>query len=107
MASKLLGVSTKVANNGRNLIYTCPTGKSSVIFNGTISNTDINYGQITCTLEVERSGVFTNIGKDIFVPYGLSIIIPKIVLGAGNKLHATISVANTVDINLSVVEKDA
>lgn len=107
MASQIIGVSTKVVNNGRNIVYTCPTGKTSIIFHGTLANTDINYGQVTCTLEVERSGVFTVIGKDIFVPYGLSIIIPKIVLGAGNKLHATISVANTVDINLSVVEKDA
>jgi hypothetical protein len=105
--TKLVNAYATPADTTRTLIYTPDIlADSTVIHAGTLSNIDdLNKQPHMVTLEVEvSSGVFKKIGNEIIVEYGISVAVPKINLGFGQTLWATLSQGNTVDIFLNVLQ---
>lgn len=105
MAISLNQSISSLSTAGR-IVYTCPTGKGAIIFDGTISNKDstTKQGQLV-TVEIQKTtGTIYTLVKDMIIPYGISIRVPKYTLLTGDKLLMTASSSN-VDVILSIAEK--
>lgn len=90
----------------RTIGYTCPAGKSSIVFDGTLSNKDVTKKSHLATVEIQKSGgQYFVLVKDVVIPYGISIRIPKYALAVGDKLIFTADASNAVDAVFSVAEK--
>lgn len=90
----------------RTVGYTCPAGKSAIVFDGTLSNKDATRKGHLVTVETQTSGgSYFILVKDVIVPYGISIRIPKYTLSAGDKLVFTADQTNMVDAVISIAEK--
>ena len=87
-------------------VYTVPTGKTTVIIGGVVSNTDSST-TINATISVNDGSNEINLtGADTPIPSGtaLSFIDGKVVLQAGDIVKAKGSVASKLDIMLSIME---
>lgn len=108
MALSLLAAKTKVTvANSRALLYRCPVGKTATVWSGTITNVDevLRKGYLI-SLEVQGTdSLYTYKGKDIIVPYGLSIGVPKIQLVAGESIFLTANEANVIHVDVAIAEK--
>ena len=90
----------------RTVGYTCPAGKSAIVFDGTLSNKDATRKGHLVTVETQTSGgSYFVLVKDVVVPYGIAIRIPKYTLSAGDKIVFTADEASSVDVVMSVAEK--
>ena len=90
----------------RTVGYTCPAGKSAIVFDGTLSNKDATRKGHLVTVETQTSGgSYFVLVKDVIVPYGISVRIPKYTLAAGDKIVFTADFASTVDVVMSIAEK--
>lgn len=90
----------------RTVGYTCPAGKSAIVFDGTLSNKDATRKGHLVTVETQTSGgSYFVLVKDVIVPYGISIRIPKYTLAAGDKIVFTADAASVVDAVISIAEK--
>jgi len=86
-------------------VYTVPGSTTTVIIGGVVSNT----GTGTVNVEVAVNDGTNDInltGKDTPIPAGtaLSFIDGKVVLQAGDVIKAKGSVANELDVMLSIME---
>lgn len=107
MALILTNATSSPSATTRTLVYTAPTGVTATIFDGTISNKDdTNKLMHYVTVELEDSGVFTSLGKNVAIPYGVSPQFPKLVVKPGQKLHITIDTADTIDFVVSIAERN-
>jgi len=87
------------------LIYTVPASTTTVMIGGVLSNT----GSATANIAVVTNDGTNDInltGADTPIPSGtaLSFIDGKVVLEAGDTIRASSSVANAVDVHLSIME---
>lgn len=91
----------------RTLLYTCPSGTQAVIFSGTVSNIDGSHLDQSLTIEALKvdGTTYIMVGNAIIVPFGSSLILPKIALLAGEKLYLTGSTAGSLTARASIVEK--
>lgn len=83
-------------------------GVTAIVFSGTASNVDAtNKATHTVTFEILRSDgtTYVNYFPVIPLPYGGVSDVPKVVLGAGEKLVATADTASVINVSLSVVER--
>lgn len=106
MALALNNAPIVITTTARTQVYAAATGVTATIFDGTIANVDITKVTHYITVELEGpAGVFTTLGKDVAVPYGVAPRLPKIVVKPTQKLHVTADAANAIHVNLSVAEK--
>lgn len=91
----------------RTPLITAAALKQTIVITGTVSNLDTaNKASHFVTIEVQTGGTYRVIVKDAPVPYGGTLILPKIVLAAGDILHMTANLANMLEGYVSYVEKD-
>lgn len=86
--------------------YTVPVSTTLTLIGLTASNITNQPVNVTATLR--NSGVDTHIVKDAQIPVGSSIVIvggnQKIVLQSGDSIMINSSVANSIDVIMSVLE---
>lgn len=81
--------------------------KQTIVITGSVSNIDTaNKASHFVTIEVQTGATYRTIVKDAPIPYGGTLLLPKIVLGAGDILHMTASMVNMLEGYVSYVEKD-
>lgn len=106
MALNLTNSPVSPSTTARTQVYVAPTGVTGTVFDGTVSNTDTtNKAVHYVTFELEDTGVFRTLVRDMAVPYGVSPRFPKVVVKPGQKIHVTIDQANTIDVLLSIAER--
>lgn len=97
-------VQKKITNDLQTL-YTTPEGMTTVVFSGTFSNLDEeNVAFINLTLTVAE--VTTFVLKNIPLPMGSSLVVPKVVVPARAYIQAStdINTASKIDLTLSILE---
>lgn len=96
-----------LASTSRTLLYTCPALTQAVVFSGTSANVDnTNMQEHWVTYEVQKVDTsYVLVLNKIAIPYGNSLLVPKISLVAGEKIYVTTDTANMVQARLSIVEK--
>jgi len=89
-------------------VYTVPTGKTTVVIGGVVSNIDSS-NTVNATITVNDGTNEINLtGEDTPIPSGtaLSFIDGKVVLQTGDVLKAKGSIASKLDVMLSIMEID-
>lgn len=106
MAINFTAADVKIEST-RTLAYTCPGGKVGIVFSGVIPNVDSVIKQDRfLTVEVQKLDLsYISIFKDIPVPYGNSLALPKIVLTPGEKLYLTADASNVLQSRISIAER--
>lgn len=95
------------ANTTSTPIYIAPANTTSIVFSGTICNTsDADAGTVNLVL-MKSNNTSTYILKNVELPYGSTLQIPKIVLEAGDRILASTdeSIEDYVDITLNIYER--
>lgn len=105
MASTLKETGTMLAAT-RTVVLTAPAAKQTIVVSGTVANVNASRATYFVTIEVGSGATYRTIIKDAPVPYGGSLIVPKIILTAGKTLNMTASAAASLDAHISYVEKD-
>lgn len=106
MASELLQASKDILVT-RTPLIDATAGKQTIVITGTVSNIDTaNKATHFVTIEVTTGAVNRVILKDAPIAYGGSLILPKIVLVAGDILNMTASLDGVLEGYVSYVEKD-
>lgn len=106
MASALKKV-TAALGVARTSVLTAAAAKQTIVINGLVSNNDsANKGTHFVTVEVQTGATYRSLGRDLPIPYGGSLELPKIVLADGDVLHMTASAASVLEAYVSYVEKD-
>jgi hypothetical protein len=106
MASTLLQASAAILAT-RTTLLTATAAKQTIVITGTVSNVDTaNKATHFVTIEVQTGGTYRVLLKDAPVPYGGSLILPKIVMEAADVLHLTGSLVSVLEGYISYVEKD-
>ena len=88
-------------------IYIAPANTASIVFSGTLCNTtDSDTGTVSLSL-VKANSDSSFILKDVELPYGSSIQIPKVVLEAGDRITASTdaTLSGYVDVTLNIYER--
>ena len=88
-------------------IYLAPANTTAIIFSGTICNTsDADTGTVNLVLTKANSDS-SYILKNVELPYGSTIQIPKIVLESGDRILASTDedLSDYVDITLNIYER--
>ena len=97
------------ANTSRTLIYgPVPSGKTALIFAGTITNDDrIGKSPHTATLECrDNNNYYTPLLTDIKIPYGNTSKVPKKVLLTGESIYASADSAGVIAVSLEILLQD-
>lgn len=110
MAEVFNRVSTELTTSAITDVYTAPAadaGDRAVILGCVAANVN-GAGGVTVTIDITNAGLTkqSSIAKDIVVPSGSSLefVANKLVLKQGEKLRATASSANSIDITISALE---
>lgn len=88
-------------------VYIAPANTSSIVFSGTICNTsDATTGTVDLIL-TKSNNTSSYILKNIELPYGSTIQVPKIVLEAGDRILASTdeNLEDYVDVTLNIYER--
>ena len=87
-------------------VYTVPSTATAVVIGGVVANTDTSSTVYTTILVNDGTNEINLTGTDTPIPAGtaLSFIDGKVVLEAGDVVKAKGSVANTLDVILSIME---
>ena len=97
-----------LATTSRTLVYTCPASTQAVVFSGTLANIDTtNKQEQSVIVEIQKvDTTYILVLNNVPVPYGNSLLIPKIALIAGESIYVTCSSGvNLIEARLSIVEK--
>lgn len=106
MASSLLKATSALLAT-RTTLITATAAKQTIVITGTVGNIDTtNKATHFVTIEVQTGATYIVLLKDAPVPYGGSLVLPKIVLVAGDVLHMTASQVSVLEGYVSYVEKD-
>lgn len=105
MAATLKRASANVLTT-RTLVMTASAGLQTIIVGGTVANIDATEAYHGVTIEVQKvDSTYVTLVKNSPVAVGGSLILPKTVLEAGDKLYMTADVAGMVVTHVSYVEK--
>lgn len=105
MAASLKKASALIGNT-RTLVLTATAGIQTIIIGGTISNIDATEAYHGVTVEVQAlDSNYTVLVKNAPVSVGGSLILPKFVLGPGEKIYMTADAASFIQAYVSYVEK--
>ncbi len=105
MAASLKRVSANIATT-RTLVMTATAGIQTIVIGGTVSNTDATQAYHGVTIEIQDlSSNYVNLVTLAPIAYSGSLVLPKFVLGPGEKLYMTADAATFVQANVSYVEK--
>lgn len=90
----------------RQLAYTAPSVLQTVSYSGLATNIDtVSKVQHTVTIEVQKvDTTYFDIVRDVPIPYGSTLKLPKFSLATGEKIYITCDVANIVQGTFSVLE---
>ncbi len=82
---------TPSSANTRALLYTAPSGSTSIVFSGTVSNIDSTLKtDHMVTVEIKKTDLsYKSILKEVPIAYGGSLPLPKTILTAGEALWVT------------------
>lgn len=105
MAASLKKASANIGTT-RTLVMTATAGIQTIIIGGTVSNTDATEAYHGVTVEVQAlDSSYAVLVKNAPVSVGGSLILPKFVLGPGEKLYMTTDTVSVVQAYVSYVEK--
>ena len=106
MASTILKSAADLTT-ARVAVVTAAANKQTIVITGTVSNLDTaNKASHFVTIEIQTGGTYRVILKDAPVPYGGSLILPKIAMVSGDVMHMTASANSVMQGYISYVEKD-
>lgn len=105
MAASLKKASAAIGNT-RTLVLTGTSGVQTIIIGGTIANTDATEAYHGVTVEVQSvDNSYTVLVKNAPISVGGSLLLPKFVLGPGEKIYMTADAATFIQAHISYVEK--
>lgn len=89
--------------------YQCPTSNAanrSVVLSCMVANVSGSNASITITITDSANTVIARLASGIIVPIGasLEVIANKVVLKQGEKLRATASAGNALEVTVSALE---
>lgn len=95
----------KVTNVLAQVYGPVPVGTMVIAFHGTASNIDnTNKSTHTVTLEIHNGASVVNRLNAISIPYGGAAKTPKMVLKAGDTIHAVTDTTLMIDLSLELLE---
>jgi len=81
------------------------SGTTVIAFHGTASNIDnVNKSSHTLTLEIHNGASVVNRLNAISIPYGGAAKLPKMVLKAGDIVHAVTDTTLMIDLSIELLE---
>lgn len=97
---------TALIGSTRTLVLTATTGIQTIVIGGTISNIDPAGNYHGVTVEVQQlDSSYINLVTTAPISVGGSLLLPKFVLGPGEKLYMTADAATFIQAFVSYVEK--
>jgi hypothetical protein len=110
MAETFNNASVKLTTTSATDIYQAPTGNAAdraIVLSCLVANVDgANAADITITVTDSSNNVLSTLASTIAVPAdaSLEVIANKLVLKQSQKIRATASTANDLEVTLSVLE---
>lgn len=110
MAETFTNASLKLSSTSATDLYQAPTGNAadrSVVLSCLVANVDGASGaEITITLTDSSNAVLSTLASGVLVPpkASLEIVANKVILKQSQKLRATASAANDLELTLSALE---
>lgn len=105
MAATLKRASANITTS-RTLVVTAAPGLQTIVVGGTIANTDATETYHAVTVEVQKSdSTYVTLVKSSPIAVGGSLLFPKTVLEAGDKIYMTADANGFLVTHLSYVEK--
>ena len=97
-------ITTANVTTSGNVVYTAPSGYSTVVLLAQVSNTGANV--ITVSADHVRSGNYTNILTNGELPTNdsMNLLFGKLILQTGDGLSVSASENNSAELLLSVLE---
>ena len=88
------------------VIYTAPTGVTSIILMAQVSNVSVNTAEVTFSHFDTSASVETELVKDFSIPAkdATSVITGKLVLESGDSVKAFSSDVSTLKLSMSLLE---
>jgi hypothetical protein len=110
MAESFNRVSTQLTTTSTTDVYSAPAGNAAdraVVLGCVAANIDgVNAVDVSIDITTSEGTKLSSLGRTIAVPAGSNIdfIANKLILKQGEKLRATASAANGIDITVSALE---
>lgn len=106
MAATLKRASANILNT-RTLVLTAAGGYQTIIIGGTVANTDAAEAYHGVTVEIQKvDSTYVTLVKNCPISVGGSLMLPKVVLEAGDKLYMTADASTFIVAHVSYVEKN-